>query len=751
MRPLAGLAALLLLLPALASAEATIPMVITHHGRLLGANDAPAQGDRRMKFTLYDIPNALGDNQGREIWASTYTVKVDGEGSFSVLLGGSGSATPLTLDHFPASEDRYLAISVDDFPLTPRIRFGSVPFAVRAAVAENAKVAELARRAERADVADEATLALKARTIECAAGTTACLDGALVKPGTLTAAALAPGAIGSSVLGAGSVTGDAIAANAITTGHLTAGAVTAAKIDRTGLDADSVDGLSASATPAPGLLLALGTDGKFPGSVLGLTGAPFATAEHKHASEAYLRGAQLATTDARLAGMTLQNGRLRLAGGGYGAGTQDLEVTAANSPYLLPEGVNEFRNVYVRTGGVLTVPSWNGREGGRAQIRATGEVIVEGTINVAAKGFRGGIAFHRSVTNQWLPVDMEWGQGGESIDGEGSTRAPIAPNRGGGGGGGLDVCSYAGGGGGGSYGTVGTAGKGGKDMTTSTCTYGVQVTPSQPNAPQATAAGFGGSAGEVYGDATITTPLMGSGGGSAATDSDCTGGRGGHGGRGGGAVAIDAATITVKGSILVDGEKGGDRVNVANVCNYPGNNGGGGGGSGGSIRLRANRVVIDAGGKLSAKGGAAGVGNDGLTGGLGGDGRVRIESAEFSNVGTIDVAAGARSLATAADQGQGDATSGRWTSPLVTFEGAGRVRRVDLFATRGEQTWVTAELCAATDAAGAALDANCLPIAPSGAVDAPEGARFARVRVDVIDRASPRRFALSGVRLEYGP
>lgn len=107
---------------------------------------------------------------------------------------------------------------------------------------------------------------------------------------------------------------------------------------------------------------------------------------------------------------------------------------------------------------------------------------------------------------------------------------------------------------------------------------------------------------------------------------------GGVGGYGGGSIYIEADSITVSGTILVNGSAGSDGINSATITwSNSSGAGGGGGGSGGGILLRGLNVLdletgIGSPPGLHADGGAGG-GADGYSaygGGGGGGGRVKL-------------------------------------------------------------------------------------------------------------------------------
>lgn len=160
--------------------------------------------------------------------------------------------------------------------------------------------------------------------------------------------------------------------------------------------------------------------------------------------------------------------------------------------------------------------------------------------------------------------------------------------------------------------------------------------------------GVGAAGGAGYGSTgTVTSPIsaddlfQGSGGGGGGANPSIGGGAGAFGGA---AIYIEAASMTVTGSILIDGST------AAAVTFGSGgtHEGGGGGGGGGTVLLRvSNALTLADGSILSAKGGGGGniSSNFGNTlkapGGGGGGGRIKLfyRSATFGAV-TLSTAAG---------------------------------------------------------------------------------------------------------------
>ncbi|HXT00194.1 MAG TPA: hypothetical protein VN915_05935, partial [Elusimicrobiota bacterium] len=119
--------------------------------------------------------------------------------------------------------------------------------------------------------------------------------------------------------------------------------------------------------------------------------------------------------------------------------------------------------------------------------------------------------------------------------------------------------------------------------------------------------GGGAAGGAPYGSTgTVTLPLsaddlfQGSGGGGGGANATTPGGSGAPGG---GAIYLEASSVTITGSIVVDGS-------TASAVTYAVNNahpGAGGGGGGGSIILRVTgQLTLADGARLSAKGGGGG-------------------------------------------------------------------------------------------------------------------------------------------------
>jgi hypothetical protein len=127
LRRIARLSIAAAVLPATAAAQ--VPPSVTHQGRLFDAEGAPVDATIDVVFAIYD--DAAAD---APIWSESIAITFD-SGYFSALLGAE---VPLDEALFDGSV-RYLGIQVGDDPeMTPRAAIHSVPYAVRAQVAEDA-------------------------------------------------------------------------------------------------------------------------------------------------------------------------------------------------------------------------------------------------------------------------------------------------------------------------------------------------------------------------------------------------------------------------------------------------------------------------------------------------------------------------------------------------------------------------------------------------------------------------------------
>lgn len=245
--------------------------------------------------------------------------------------------------------------------------------------------------------------------------------------------------------------------------------------------------------------------------------------------------------------------------------------------------IAQYDDLLVAPGGELTAPEWNGSTGGVLAVETRGDLVVRGTITMAARGFRGNRRTCGAGANR-----CQYGVQGESWAGRGG--ASIAANAGGGGGGGRG--QDCGAGGGGAYGPGAGRGSAGD------CNGDVEGLCAMqcPNE--------GGAAGTAYAVGAPGDVLhLGSAGGEGGADED--GSLPGGGGNGGGIVWLRiGGALSVTGTVSANGADGfnGDQFSCGGSgCGM----GGGGGGAGGAVRVIASRATLGA-GAVTATGGAGG-------------------------------------------------------------------------------------------------------------------------------------------------
>lgn len=123
--PLSGALALLTAGPAFAQ----VPPQFTHQGRLTTANGTPVDAALTFHFRLYD--RGVG---GDPLWAETTEIPVE-NGFYSVQLGETEALPVAAFTGSPL----YLGVQIDgDAEMSGRVVLASVPYAFRAASADNA-------------------------------------------------------------------------------------------------------------------------------------------------------------------------------------------------------------------------------------------------------------------------------------------------------------------------------------------------------------------------------------------------------------------------------------------------------------------------------------------------------------------------------------------------------------------------------------------------------------------------------------
>ncbi len=104
----------------MSSLDAQVPQVINYQGQITDAGGNPANGTLTLVFAIFSTASG-----GSALYSETQSVTVS-NGVFNVLIG---SVNPVPLTLFDSGPDRYLEITVNGTVLTPRRRFGSVPYA----------------------------------------------------------------------------------------------------------------------------------------------------------------------------------------------------------------------------------------------------------------------------------------------------------------------------------------------------------------------------------------------------------------------------------------------------------------------------------------------------------------------------------------------------------------------------------------------------------------------------------------------
>ena len=149
MRLLIPLASFLLGAVAFATPAPPPPsFVLSHEGRLLDGNDAPVTGTKTITFAL--TPNAGPPSSGTETftWSATYAVDFDPAGHYAVLLGNDSNQPGTTTPNPPltaaalapmATSPLYLAITIDQTPLMPRLELSPSPLSISALEANDAQ------------------------------------------------------------------------------------------------------------------------------------------------------------------------------------------------------------------------------------------------------------------------------------------------------------------------------------------------------------------------------------------------------------------------------------------------------------------------------------------------------------------------------------------------------------------------------------------------------------------------------------
>ncbi len=342
--------------------------------------------------------------------------------------------------------------------------------------------------------------------------------------------------------------------------------------------------------------------------------------------------------------------------------------------------VPQYSSLTINAGASITAPAWNGQLGGVVAVHVSGNMVVNGIIDVNAKGFRGGQVDNNSflgggsLNEHYVSNENNYGgEKGESIigwsaeyDALGGRYGRGAPANGGGGGN-----NHNSGGGGGANVSNGNAWTG-QGVMLSTVTGGSawQLDPGYiSNRDALTNSSGGGRGGYSWNSADLDALTKGPGiGGWEGDKRSEVGGLGGHSltadpetrvffgggggagdmnnmssqraGNGGGLVLIMANSISGSGAIRANGEDG-----LSGTGTFA--DGAGGGGAGGSIIIKAPTIT---GVNVSAKGGKgadipSSVNAGSGPGGGGSGGLIAIPSGTFP--ATINVSGGISGQTTA--------------------------------------------------------------------------------------------------------
>lgn len=109
-------------LPSLA--VASVPMTLTHSGRLIDVSGTPLSGTITLAVTLYDT-----DASGSGFWTRTYSGLTVEDGYYAVALVTDDAGAPLDTTDF-ADGQTWVGVTADGLALGSRQQLGSVPYAL---------------------------------------------------------------------------------------------------------------------------------------------------------------------------------------------------------------------------------------------------------------------------------------------------------------------------------------------------------------------------------------------------------------------------------------------------------------------------------------------------------------------------------------------------------------------------------------------------------------------------------------------
>jgi len=219
------------------SAAAAVPRLINYQGYLTDSGGVPVDGQHDLTFVIY-ADSAQG---AQSLWTEVHSNVDVSAGLFNVILG----ATATLLDSLFAGQERWLGITVDSDPeMTPRMRLTSVPWALRAAVADSAVAVAGGGGGGGGDITgvypmdglwspdpgDAGEVHLFVRAVPGSGLSVDPVDGVKIETEGVTADKIAPGAISTAKLDSASVTGAKLATEAVSTAALATAAVTNDKL-----------------------------------------------------------------------------------------------------------------------------------------------------------------------------------------------------------------------------------------------------------------------------------------------------------------------------------------------------------------------------------------------------------------------------------------------------------------------------------------------------------------------------------------
>ena len=217
------------------TAFSAVPEVINYQGSLSDAGGNPVNATFNITFTLYDVDAGPGTT----LWQETQSVTVT-NGQFSVQLGADGgNPLPALLD-----DPLFLGVQVDaDAEMTPRQKFTSTAFALRAKTVENDTLNSLS-------CAEGEIPKLTAGIWACgkdldktySAGSGLTLSGTTfsIPLNGINASHLAPNSVGSSEVQDNSITGTDIANNTITGNNITSNSISGIDIVNDSITSDDI-------------------------------------------------------------------------------------------------------------------------------------------------------------------------------------------------------------------------------------------------------------------------------------------------------------------------------------------------------------------------------------------------------------------------------------------------------------------------------------------------------------------------------